>query len=77
MHGIHGCPGLGQCENSWHEGGCEPYWQYIYDSGFTAEREHDPEGTDSVTQKRLWLGPDEPDECWYRPDSGTAWQREQ
>lgn len=66
------CPGLGVCPNSWHEGGCDPYWQYCRED-YDISRELYAE--DDATEKRLWEGPDEPSQVWTRATADDPWVR--
>lgn len=73
-HPVGQCPGLGMCLNSWHEGGCDPYWQYGSEDNRDISREMYAE--DDAVEKRLWEGPDEPSQVWKRPDTSAEWVRE-
>lgn len=68
------CPGLPHCDDVWHEGGCQPYWQY-YDAGGNDISTHMYTEDDSV-EKRLWEGPDGPSEVWIRAYPGDRWERD-
>jgi len=67
------CPGLGQCDQSWHEGGCEPFWQYVSADGYDISSNPYPEY--DATEKRWWTGPDGPDQVWTRAKIGDEWRR--
>lgn len=64
------CPGL-SCPDMWHEGGCEPFWQYVSADGLDISNYPYPD--DDATEKRWWQGPDGPDAVWIKV--GGGWQR--
>lgn len=76
-HGLGSCPGLGQCEHSWHMHGCDPYWQYVSRDGRDASADPDPTTDDDVVERRLWNGPDGPDIVQYRTSSHVVWREDQ
>jgi hypothetical protein len=73
-HGFSACPGVGYCGHSWHDGGCDPHWQYADESGYVISGgQYDEQ---DAMRKTLWSGPDGPDEIWIRPRAGDSWVRE-
>lgn len=73
-HPVGECPGLGQCEHSWHDNGCDPFWQYCSPNG--RDITHEFYAEQDAIEKRLWEGPDGPSEVWIRASTSDGWERE-
>jgi hypothetical protein len=65
------CPGLSQCQDAWHEGGCEPYWQYVGEGN--VDISGSPTGELDAVERLLWRGPDGPDDLYVRPTPLDPW----
>ncbi|HET8643798.1 MAG TPA: hypothetical protein VFM37_17815, partial [Pseudonocardiaceae bacterium] len=68
----HVCTDDESCPASWHDGGCQPFWQHCGADGRDISTDFYAE--DDATEKRLWEGPDGPSQVWTRPRPGAEWE---